>query len=139
MSVAIREMTIDDYFDVIALWHDAPVVDVTEADTRDGVDKFLSCNPGLRIVAIDGESVVGTILCGHDGSRGYLSHLAVAESHRRRGLGSSLLRRAMAKLDKLHMVDLVCDPRTESFYSQFGMKPAHAMAVRRYERQSGAG
>ena len=39
--------------------------------------------------------MVGAVLCGHDGRRGYLHHLAVATSHRRRGIGRELVERCM--------------------------------------------
>jgi len=42
--------------------------------------------------------VVGTVLCGHDGRRGYIHHLAVAQSHRRRGIGRALVERILSAL-----------------------------------------
>jgi len=92
------------------------------------------------VLAIDeaDSRVVGFVTAVTDGVlAAYVPLLEVLPGYRRRGIGSELLRRAMEKLGDLYMVDLLCDPQMESFYSQFGMKPAHAMAVRRYERQSG--
>ncbi|MFH1865393.1 MAG: GNAT family N-acetyltransferase [Candidatus Eisenbacteria bacterium] len=92
------------------------------------------------MLAIDDEEsrVVGFVTAVSDGVlAAYIPLLEVLPEYRRHGIGSELVRRAMEKLDGLYMVDLVCDPQMESFYSRFGMKPAHAMAIRRYERQSG--
>ena len=98
MRVVIREMTIEYYDETVALWHAVPGVDVTSADARDGVAAFLERNPGLSSVALDGGAVIGTVLCGHDGRRGYISHLAVANTHRRMGIGSALVRRCIELL-----------------------------------------
>jgi ribosomal protein S18 acetylase RimI-like enzyme len=92
------------------------------------------------VLAIDDEEsrVVGFVTAVSDGVlAAYIPLLEVLPEYRRRGIGSELVRRAMEKLDGLYMVDLVCDPQMESFYVRFGMKSAHAMAIRRYERQSG--
>jgi len=88
----------------------------------------------------DAESrVVGFVTAVTDGVlSAYIPLLEVLPEYRRRGIGSGLANRMMEKLKRLYMVDLICDPHMEDFYSRFGMKPAHAMAVRRYERQSGA-
>lgn len=49
-------------------------------------------------MALDGRTIAGVILCGHDGRRGYLYHLAVAREHRRQGLAAELVRRCVAAL-----------------------------------------
>jgi ribosomal protein S18 acetylase RimI-like enzyme len=42
--------------------------------------------------------IVGAVLCGHDGRRGYLHHLAVAPAHRHNGIGRALVEACLAKL-----------------------------------------
>lgn len=94
----------------------------------------------LVVLAVDDERhrVVGFVTAVTDGVlAAYVPLLEVLPDYRRRGIGSELVERLMERLDGLYMVDLLCDPQMEAFYSRFGMKPAHAMAVRRYERQSG--
>jgi predicted N-acetyltransferase YhbS len=89
-------------------------------------------------IAEEESRVVGFVTAVTDGVlAAYLPLLEVLPEYRRRGIGSELMRRVMEKLEGLYMVDLLSDPETEPFYSRFGMKPAHAMTVRRYERQSG--
>ena len=93
------------------------------------------------VLAIDDDEsrVVGFVTAVSDGVlAAYIPLLEVLPEYRRQGIGGELVRRAMESLDGLYMVDLVCDPDMKRFYSRFGMKPAHAMAIRRYERQSGA-
>ncbi len=108
MRVEIRAMTIADYDDVYALWQACEGVGLSAADSRQGIRRFLSRNPGLSLVAVDDGRVVGAVLCGHDGRRGYVHHLAVAASHRRRGIGRALVERLLSTLrqqgiDKCHL------------------------------------
>lgn len=74
MSIVIREMTIQDYDEVLALWRTSEGVGLSDADSDEGVARFLDRNPGLSFVARDGEHLVGAVLCGHDGRRGYIHH-----------------------------------------------------------------
>ena len=101
MSVEIAEMTVDDYGAVRALWERTEGVGLNDADTQEGLQAYLRRNPGLSFVARDGDQLVGAVLCGHDGRRGYLHHLAVSESHRRRGIGGSLVDRCLGTLHRL--------------------------------------
>lgn len=80
------------------LWEATPGVGLGESDEPEAINTFLARNPGTSFVATDGEVLVGTILCGHDGRRGLIHHLATKRSHRRLGVGTALLR---AGLDAL--------------------------------------
>ena len=82
MTVSIREMTIDDYDEVFALWQVSEGVGLSTADERDEIAIYLHRNPGTSFVALDGGQLVAAVLCGHDGRRGYIHHLAVKKSHR---------------------------------------------------------
>ncbi len=94
MDVAIRPMTIEDYDSARALWARTEGVALSPSDEREPIGRFLARNPGMSFVALDGERLVGTILASHDGRRGYLSHLAVDEACRRRGIGGALVEAA---------------------------------------------
>lgn len=59
---------------------------------------FLRRNPGLSLVATARGRVIATLLCGHDGRRGYLHHLAVDRRWRRRGIGSALVGASLESL-----------------------------------------
>jgi N-acetylglutamate synthase len=95
----IQELTEADYSAVMALWNSAPGVRATE--TPEEFSRILARNPGLSCVARDGETIVAAILCCHDGRRGYLYHLAVAQSHRRQGIARVLVDRCLGLLTKL--------------------------------------
>jgi ribosomal protein S18 acetylase RimI-like enzyme len=103
MSVEISEMSIADYDEVSALWKasEGLGIHLDDVDSRQGVSRYLEHNSGLSYVARDAGRLVGVVLCGTDGRRGYLNHLVVAASHRRRGLGGRLVRRCLAALKEM--------------------------------------
>ncbi len=101
MNVMIQEMTIDDYETVRELWLNTEGIELADSDSRDGLARFLERNPGLSFVARDGDDVVGAVLCGHDGRRGYIDQLAVRRSHRRQGIGRSLVSRCVYNLMRI--------------------------------------
>lgn len=81
----------DDFAAAHALWARTPGVALTDADSPDAVARYLRRNAGLSFVAEAEGELAGTILCGHDGRRGFIHHLVVAPSHRRCGLATRLL------------------------------------------------
>jgi putative acetyltransferase len=94
-------MNIADYEAVLALWKVTEGVGLSESDAREPVASFLARNPALSRVTLDGTNLVGAVLCGHDGRRGYLHHLAVAKTHRKLGLGRALVEVCLADLLQL--------------------------------------
>jgi ribosomal protein S18 acetylase RimI-like enzyme len=83
--------------------------------------------------------VVGFITAISDGvSAAYIPHLEVLPAYQGRGIGSELVRRMLAKLRHLYMIDLVCDTDVQPFYERLGMRPYSAMILRNYDRQPGA-
>ena len=98
MNHTLRALSIADYDAVLRLWQDTEGVGLNESDSRENIARFLERNPGLSRVAVAGIGIVGAVLCGHDGRRGYLHHLAVARSHRKLGLGRQLVEVCLADL-----------------------------------------
>jgi N-acetylglutamate synthase len=90
-KIDTREFSIADYDAAVHIWQRVEGVEIAEGDDRTGIAKFLARNPGLSRVAIDGPAVVGVALCGHDGRRGHIYHLAVDPNYQGRGLGKRLL------------------------------------------------
>ncbi len=101
MEIELREMTIEDYKDVYDLWKNCEGIGLSDADSKEGITRFLERNPGLSFIALDGEEVIGAALCGHDGRRGYIHHLAVKETNRKRGIGKSLVNRCVFALMRI--------------------------------------
>lgn len=91
-------MLTTDYPALRTLWESSEGVGLSDADSPEGFEQFLRRNPRLSSVALDGERVVGGVLCGHDGRRGYIHHLAVSSTHRRRGVARSLVTRCLSLL-----------------------------------------
>jgi ribosomal protein S18 acetylase RimI-like enzyme len=100
LSYAIRSMTLEDYDEVLLLLRSTEWISLSDTDAREPMKLFLNRNPGLSLVARDGDELIGAILCSHDGRRGYLHHLAVDKRYRRQGIGSGLVRRCLAALAK---------------------------------------
>jgi len=86
---------------VLALWSETEGVGLNESDTPEQLRAYLKRNPGLSLVVRDGGQIVGAVLCGHDGRRGYLNHLAVRPEYRRRGLGCQMVETCIASLKTL--------------------------------------
>lgn len=96
----IRAMTIADYDDVYSLWMSCSGMGLNDVDdSREGIAKYLIRNPDTCFVALDNGSIIGVILSGHDGRRGFIHHTAVDPDCRRRGVGKALAARAMAALE----------------------------------------
>lgn len=96
----IRTMSTRNYDSVYALWAKTPGIGLNNLDdSREGIEKYLARNPDTCFVAVEGGRVLGVILSGHDGRRGYIYHLAVMESERKRGIGNALLNSALAALE----------------------------------------
>jgi len=97
--IHIRPLRIGDYGKVYALWKAAGEgVGLGESDSREAIRRYLRRNRGMSLVAASGSRVVGVVLCGHDGRRGYLHHLAVAGKWRRRGVGRRLVTACLERL-----------------------------------------
>jgi len=102
MDLKISPMTMDDYQSVVQLWQGAEGVGLSGADERESIRSYLERNPGLSFVARAGDgSIAAAVLAGHDGRRGFLHHLAVAEAYRRRGLGRDLVERCLTQLQRI--------------------------------------
>ncbi len=97
-NIHIREMTMADYDAAMALWQRTEGMGLRPADAPEHIARYLARNPGLSFVAMDGDRLVGTVLCGHDGRRGYLQHLAVERAYRGRGIGKALVERVLNAL-----------------------------------------
>ncbi len=95
----IRRMTMDDYDRIYALWMSCKNMGFNDKDdSREGIGKYLKRNPDTCFVAERDGEIVGVILSGHDGRRGFIHHLAVREDCRRQGIGEQLVARGLEAL-----------------------------------------
>ena len=122
----IRIMTIDDYDGVKALWMQIKGFGIRSIDdSKEGIERFLKRNPSTSVVAIEDGKIVGSILCGHDGRRGCLYHVCVDEQYRMRGIGKSMVVKAMEALQKeeINKVSLIAFTKNDlgnAFWKEIG-------------------
>ncbi len=108
--MTIRPMTLDDYDRVYALWMSCKNMGFNDRDdSRDGIARYLRRNPATCFVAERDGALAGVILSGHDGRRGFIHHMAVAEAFRHRGVATALVNRALDALkdEGIHKVALL--------------------------------
>lgn len=95
VPAAVCPMCIEEYDAIAALWRNVSGMGMNNLDdSRDGIDRFLRRNPGMSFVVKTGDGIAGTVLCGHDGRRGGLYHLAVRPEQQGRGFGRALVNAA---------------------------------------------
>ena len=98
----IRKMQISDYKAVYDLWLSCKGMGLNDVDDSEkGISRFLERNPETCFVAIDNNEIMGVILCGNDGRRGYIYHIAVKSSERNNGIGTKLVDRAMKAFEDI--------------------------------------
>ena len=91
-------MQLADYAQLLQLWQDCDGLNLRDADSPEGIDRYLQRNPGLSFVAVAADGICGSLMAGHDGRRGYIQHLAVAEAYRRQGIAGELIQRCLDAL-----------------------------------------
>lgn len=122
----IRLMELGDYRDVYSLWMNCPGMGLNNwDDSQEGIARYLARNPSTCFVATQQGSVIGAILAGHDGRRGYIGHTAVAPAFQRRGIGGQLVEAALDALraEGIHKVNLVVFARNQqgnAFWEKMG-------------------
>jgi len=97
----LRSVSTADHPRLIALWERTPGIQLRRDDEFEPFAAYLARNPDLSLL-LEAEGVlVGSLLVGHDGRRGYLQHLVVDAPYRGRGLARRMLDEALARLARL--------------------------------------
>lgn len=132
----LRNMTLDDYDAVYALWLACKGMGLNQLDdSRDGIARYLARNPNTCFVAVSDGTIVGVILAGHDGRRGFLHHTAVHPAVRRRGIAKRLVQSALDALARegIHKVSLVVFSQNEdgnAFWESIGFTKREDLTYR---------
>jgi len=89
------------------------------------IEKDMKSDKGLSFVALSGESVIGAIMAGYDGHRGWIYVIAVLPNYQRQGIGSSLLAFAEQRLSalgcrKIDLQTMEGNEAAERFFSEKG-------------------
>jgi putative acetyltransferase len=104
IKTLIRPMTPKDFSAVISLWQKTPGIGLDKyCDSQPGLARYIKRNPKLSFVATVDHALVGAVLSGHDGRRGYLHHLAVLPQFRKQGIAKKLVSKCFKQLHKNHI------------------------------------
>ncbi len=125
MRTRIRPFEDTDRDGVATLWRevfpDAPAHNVPEED----IARKLAVQRDLFFVTEHDGTLVGTAMAGYDGHRGWVYYLAVSPDHRRKGIGTALMKRAEQALaalgcPKLNLMVRGSNKAVIEFYHQLG-------------------
>ncbi|MDL9980531.1 GNAT family acetyltransferase [Microbacterium candidum] len=133
MTVAVRAFDIPDTDAVVALWHEAGITRPWNDPHRD-IERKLAVQPELFLVAVDGDVVVGSVMAGYDGHRGWLYYLASSSGRRGEGIGRLLVEAAEGRLVAMGCpkVQLMVRPDNggaRGFYDALGYEPFETWAT----------
>lgn len=136
----IREMTPKDYEEVYSMWQITSKRALSKADSKEGILKYLARNPGMSQVAVIDEKIVGTVLAGHDGRRGFIHHMAVSPQYRRLGIGKKMAQVALDKIqaDGIEKTHIFCYQNNEtgqSFWKTLGFSKRDDVYVYSYRNK----
>jgi ribosomal protein S18 acetylase RimI-like enzyme len=97
----IRPYQAADFDGLDALWREAFPDDPPRNRAAQSVPAKLALNDDLLFVAVEDDQIVGSIMAGYDGHRGWLYSVAVRQDAKRRGIGTGLVQTAEAALRRL--------------------------------------
>ena len=126
-KITVRPMEIGDYDEIFAMWQITSKRALSQADSRENISRYLERNPGMSQVALADGRIIGTVLCGHDGRRGFIHHMAVLPEYRRRQVGMKMAKKAISTLaqagiDKTHIFCYTDNSLGHSFWNAMGWK-----------------
>jgi ribosomal protein S18 acetylase RimI-like enzyme len=127
----IRRMVIQDYSRVKELWNACELSDEPEDQPKE-ISSFLDSPQSAGLVACEKRKIVGAVLCGSDGRYGYIHHLAVAESERKRGIGIQLVEACSKFLDRNHIIIMVRENNAagNTFWSRLQFQNADGLQIK---------
>jgi N-acetylglutamate synthase len=133
-DLVYKEMVIEDYDQVYKLWQETEGIGLSEADSKKDILKFLERNNGLSFVCTYNEEVIGTVLVGHDGRRGYIYHLAISLEYRMKGIAKELMLKCLKRLreegiDKCHLFVFKDNELGKRFWMKTGWIKREDIAV----------
>lgn len=107
-----------DYPKLIKLWTATGWVDIRQTDTPEALARFLYRNPACNFAAYAGTRLIGAVLAGHDGWRGYLYHMAVKPDYRERGIGAQLVNAAVGAIKREGIAKVHCLVKRNNLIAQ---------------------
>lgn len=134
MSFELYDFNLKSYDQVMELWRQCEGIGLSSADSLDSISAYLDRNPGTSFVAAAEGDVIGAVLSGHDGRRGYIHHLAVRPDWRNRGVGQQLVDRCLKALkavgiQKCHLFIYTDNEDGMMFWRKTGWTPREELRV----------
>jgi len=134
MNIKYRKMKLGDYQYIIKLWKNTAGIGISSSDDKDKINFFLKKNNKTCFVAIDKEDIIGTILCGNDGRRGYIYHLVVKEPYHNKGIASKLVDYCVEglkkdKIDKCHLFVYKTNIKAIEYYIRKNWKKRDELVI----------
>jgi ribosomal protein S18 acetylase RimI-like enzyme len=133
----ISEYRDEHFAGVEALWQEAFKNDATWNRASVAIPEKMRFQPDLMLVAHEGPLVVGSMMAGYEGHRGWISRIAVLNAHRRKGIGRALLAEAERRLAalgciKINLQVVETNPAVVRFYEKAGyqIEPRISMSRR---------
>lgn len=118
LPIYLCQLHESEYPKLIKLWAAAGWVDVRQTDTQETLARFLYRNPTSNFAAYVGTRLVGAVLAGHDGWRGYLYHMAIKPAYRERGIGKQLVSAATAAIKREGIPNVHCLVKRDNLIAQ---------------------
>ena len=138
MRISYKELVKSDYVSSFSLWKKTEGMSITKSDTLEAFDLFLESNPGLSFGAFYEDKLIATVLCGTDGRRGYIYHIAVEKEYRRKNIGSKLVSLSIEALkkngiEKCHLFVFKNNEDGNTFWEKSGWKKRDDINVFSFE------
>jgi ribosomal protein S18 acetylase RimI-like enzyme len=139
-GVAIRSFRQADRLQLVQLWSAVFPDDPPRSAPDRLIDGALAVRPESLLVAeldgAPGRTIVGAVIAGFDGVRGWIYHLAVAPAHRRRGIATRLMRGAEAALrargcSKINLQVRATNESVVAFYRALGYQLEERLSMGR--------
>lgn len=117
----IQKASEADIYDMQSLWQNTPGLGIGPGDDEDSLKAFFKRNPATCLVLKEENKLIGTVLGGFDGRRGYIYHLAVHTDYQGKGYGKLLLNQVLSELKalgamKIHLFVLRSNEKAVNFY-----------------------
>ena len=121
----IKQFEIKDYKEIYEMWNRIPGIRLSDADSKEAISNYLERNPNLSYVYCEDDKIVGAVLCGHDGRRGFIHHACVLPEYQGKGIGKFLVNKALDELknqgiNKCHLFALEDNESGKEFWSKVG-------------------
>ena len=139
--IRLRRYRPGDHPQVVALWRRAGI-EISPSDQASEIERTRQRDPGLFVLAVQGQEIVGAVLGRFDGRRGWINHLAVDPHLQGRGVGARLLREVVRRLQRLgcpkvNLHVLPSNRRVVRFYERVGFRPAPMLYMERWLTKDG--